>query len=71
MTSWIALVKVAPYLSPVVFGNVLCPDHASRAEVKELIKRAVMKHYPDTVKIVNIAKGSVSVKIDGEWVSYD
>jgi hypothetical protein len=67
MVSWVVKVKAAAHLEPVVFGNIECEPNDSRAQVKLKIHAAVRKHFPETAKVIGIAKGRLTLELHSEW----
>lgn len=72
MTSWIVKVKGARGLEPVILGNIEAAPGESRAQIKVKAVALVRKHFDlDVAKIIGIARGRVTVDVQGEWIDFD
>lgn len=65
--SWVIRVKAAAHCEPVIVGNVVVDKSGGRAAAKLAAKAFVWKHFDEQAKIIGIARGYLTLQLEGPW----
>ncbi len=67
MTSYVVQVLVMKHLKPVTFGNIETSGSEGRSHAKRKAVQMVREHFGPDAKIINMALGSLTLRLDGPW----
>lgn len=69
--SWVIKVKAAAHLDPIIVGNIYTTRDEGRSAATTKAWKFVRKHFDERAKIVGIARGKLTLKLNSEWEDID